>query len=87
MNFTFDDIHVTARIRILLLQLVLQELQVQYDRIDRILDFVRDAARNPPAGRQTPRGLDLVLDASHRLGVPHGEQRADMRSALLDEVQ
>src|SRR5262249_26703264 len=41
--FTTDHIHVSARIRIELTELLPQDLQMHDDRVDRIFYFVRDA--------------------------------------------
>ena len=51
VDLAVNNVDVAARVGISLLQLVLQQLQMQNDGIDRILDFVSHAAGQPPAGR------------------------------------
>ena len=50
MDFAADNIHVTARVRIDLPQLALQQLQMKNDGVDRILNFVGHAAGQTAAG-------------------------------------
>ncbi len=52
-DFGVDDVHVAARIGLLVRQFVLQKLQVQHDGVDRILHLVRHAASETSAGRKT----------------------------------
>src|SRR6202008_3373737 len=49
-NFAVDDVHVAARVGLLLGQFVLQQLQMEYDRIDGIFHFVGHAAGEAAAG-------------------------------------
>src|ERR1700733_1413621 len=86
VNFAADDIHVAARIGIELRELVLQKLQVKNNRINRILDFVGDAAGNASAGGETTGHFDFVADTLHGFGVAHDEQSADLRALFLNEV-
>ncbi len=54
VDLVADNIHVAARVRIVLLQFVLQQLQVQHDGVDGVLDLVRHASRHPSAGGKAP---------------------------------
>jgi hypothetical protein len=45
MDFTVNDVHVAACVRIVLLELVLQKLQVEDNRVDRIFNLVSDSTR------------------------------------------
>src|SRR5213595_952565 len=49
VNLVANNIHVPKRIGVSLLKLVLQQLQMQHDGINRILHFVCDSAGQPPA--------------------------------------
>src|SRR5581483_1538293 len=62
MNFIVNDIHVPAGVGIDLLQLGLQQLKVQHDRVDRIFHLVSNAPCEPPAGGKPARGFDLVFN-------------------------
>ena len=86
-DLAVDDVHVAARVGLLLRQLVLQKLQVKHDGVDRILYFVSHAARETSAGRKAARHFDLVADAPHRFCVAHDQQRADLRIFFLHEVE
>ena len=87
VNFVADDVHVAARVGIVLLQLVLQQLQMQHDGIDGVLDLVRHASGQAAAGGKAARNFNLILNAAHRFGIAHGEQRADRRALFLNEVE
>ncbi len=73
-NFVADDVDVAARLGIVLLHFVLQQLQVQHDGVDRILNFVSDAARESAAGGKAARDFNLIFNPANRFGIAHGEQ-------------
>src|SRR5215469_6206500 len=87
VNLAVDDVHVPAGVWVHLLQFVLQQPQVQHDRVNGILDLVGDAAREASAGRHAARHLDFIFDLPHRLGVAQDQQGADLAAPFLDKVQ
>ena len=64
VNLVADDVHVTARVGINLVQFVLQKLQMQNDRVDRVLDFVGDAACGSCARGETTRQFQFRLQSA-----------------------
>ena len=64
-----------------------KQLQVQNNRVDRIFHLVGDAARDPSAGGDAARQFDFIFSAACRFRVTHGEQRADLSSLLLNEIE
>src|SRR5258708_37095183 len=76
MYFTANDVHVAARVRVLLRQLVLQKLQMQHNCINRVLDLMSHAAGYAAAGGEAAGHLNLIADAAAGLSVTHDEHRA-----------
>ena len=78
-DFAVDNVHVAARVGLLLGQLVPQQLQMQHDGVDGILHFVGHAAGEASAGGEAAGHFNFVANAPHRLGVAHDQQRANLR--------
>src|SRR5882724_12199145 len=87
VNFTVNDVHVAAGVRVRLQQLVLQKLQVQDDGVDGVLDLVGDTARDAAAGGETAGGFDFIFYTTDRFGVVHGKQCADLGATFMDKIQ
>jgi len=73
MNFIVDNVDMTPSVRIDLLHLVPQQLQMQHDGVDWILDFMSDPTGHTAAGRNTARKFDLIFDSASRFGIAHGK--------------
>src|SRR5215472_13091394 len=86
-DFAGNHVHVAARIRIHLAQLLAQHLKMDNYGIDGVLDFMGYARSQPPNSRQPPRKFDLIFNAMDRFRVSQSEQCTDALSVLLDEVQ
>src|SRR5947208_357319 len=71
MNFAVDDIYVSRRVRIKLLQFISKQLQVENDGIDRILYLMGNATSHASAGRNTAREFNLIFNTAGRFGVAH----------------
>src|SRR5580692_1859534 len=69
MNLVVDNVHVAAGIGIDLLQLALQQLQMQHNRIDGIFHFMGYTARSAAACGHLPRQFNFILNAPYRLCV------------------
>src|SRR5581483_5614978 len=87
MELVPNDVHVPSRVWVCLLQLALEKLQMEHDRVQWVFYFVRHASSQASAGGHSPRQLDLIFNSMNRLSVPQSEQCTDRRSALLYEVQ
>src|ERR1700678_2562912 len=86
LDLASNDVHVAASVGVELRQLVLQQLQMEHDRINGILDFMGYAARNSSTGRKSPGHLDLVSNPADRFGIAHDQQCADLRPSLLNKI-
>ena len=86
VDFAADDVDVPAGVRVDLLELALQQLQMQYDGVNGVLDFMRNAASKASAGGKAPRHFDFVFNLMNRLGITDGKQRAYRTALLLDEI-
>src|SRR5882724_4315821 len=87
MNFAADDVDMSRSIGLELGQLVAQVLQVKNNRVDGVFDFVGHARRQSSNRSKASRKLDLVFNLADRLGIPHGEKRADLGAALQNKIQ
>src|SRR2546426_6202556 len=83
VNFAVDDVHVAVRIRINLLELVSQQLQVKNDCVNRVLHFMGNATSYSAAGGNPAREFDLIFNTAGRFSVAHGQERADLSALLL----
>src|SRR5260370_36042194 len=75
MYFATDDVHVAARVRVLLRQFILQKLQMQHNGVDRILDFLSHTASPAAAGRNAAGHIEPI---THAAGPPDPSQDLQM---------
>ena len=61
-------------------QLLLQQLEVDRHRVQRVLHLVRDARRQPPERHQLPRVVEHRLHAAEHLDVARDQHHADQLS-------
>src|SRR5260370_8588734 len=85
MYFTANDVHVAARVRVLLREFVLQKLQMQHNGVDRVLNLMSHAAGYAPAGGETAGHLNLISDTADGLSGTHDEQRAHLNIFFLNQ--
>src|ERR1039457_5639731 len=86
MNFTADDVQMTARVRIDLAHFFTQQFQMHDDCVDRVFYLVRDSGGEATDGSQPAGEFDLVFNAAEGLGGAHGQKRANALARLGDEV-
>src|SRR5258708_3691656 len=87
MYFATDDVHVAARVRVLLRQFILQKLQMQHNGVDRILDFMSHTASHAAAGRNAAGQFDFISAPADPLSVAHDEESTDLSVLLMNKIE